>query len=137
MNGSHEASDCRVPWKKIKENRDRTFDLVKGKVHVHYVFSYCNIRVTEDLFNTSFASLGDTWLLDTCATSHMTLRRYFFKYFDDNVDGIMYFSYRSSLKPSGMGTIRLKLPRLLNLLLHNVLCLFELQRILLSLVCII
>jgi hypothetical protein len=71
MNGSHEASDCRVPWKKIKEDRDRTLDLEKGKAHVHYVVSYCNIGVTEDLFNTSFASWGDAWLLDTGATSHM------------------------------------------------------------------
>jgi len=47
-----EASDCRVPWKTIKEERDKTLDLEKGRKHVHYVVSYCNIRLIEDLFNT-------------------------------------------------------------------------------------
>jgi hypothetical protein len=107
---------------------------MKGKAPSHYVVSHCNIGVTEDLFNTSFASWGDAWLLDTGATSHMTFRRDLFEDFDDNVDGIVYFADRSSLKPSGMGTIRLKLPGLLDFLLHNVLYLPELQRNLLSLV---
>jgi hypothetical protein len=77
---------------------------------------------------------GDAWLLDIGSTSHMTFRRDFFKNFDDNVDGVVYFADRSSLKPSRMGTIRLKLPGLLNFLLHNVLYLLELQRNMLSLV---
>jgi transposase InsO family protein/adenylate kinase family enzyme len=64
----------------------------------------------------------------------MTFRRDFFEDFDDNVDGVVYFADRSSLKPSGMGTIRLKLPGLPDFLLHNVLYLPELQRNLLSLV---
>jgi hypothetical protein len=115
MNGSHEATDCK-----------------EGKAHVHYVVSHCNIGVTEDIFNTSFASWGDAWLLDIGITSHMTFQRDFFKDFDDNVDGVVYFADRSSLKPSIMGTIRLKF--LPNFLLHNVLYLPELQRILLSLV---
>jgi hypothetical protein len=73
---------------------------MKVKAHVHYVVSHCNIGVTEDLFNTSFASCGDAWLLDTGATSHMTFRRDLFKDFNDNVDGVVYFADRSSLKPS-------------------------------------
>jgi hypothetical protein len=46
----------------------------------------------------------------------------------------VYFADRSSLKPSGMGTIRLKFLGLPDFLLHNVLYLPELQRSLLSLV---
>jgi hypothetical protein len=64
----------------------------------------------------------------------MTFQRDFFEDFNDNVDGIVYFADKSSLKPSGMGTIRLKLPGLPDFLLHNVLYLPELQRNLLSLV---
>jgi hypothetical protein len=99
MNGSHEASDCKVPWQKIKEDIDKTSDLKKGKALVHYVVDYCNIGVTKDLFNTSLASWGDSWLLDIGATYHMTFRRDFFKKFDYNVDGVVYFVDRSSLKP--------------------------------------
>jgi hypothetical protein len=64
----------------------------------------------------------------------MTFQRDFFEDFNDNVDGIVYFADKSSLKPLGMGTIRLKLPGLPNFLLHNVLYLLELQRSLMSLV---
>jgi hypothetical protein len=46
----------------------------------------------------------------------------------------VYFADISSLKPLGMGTIRIKLHGLLDFLLHNVLYLPELQRSLLSLV---
>jgi hypothetical protein len=76
--------------------------------------------------NTSFSSWEDEWLLDTGATSHMKFQRDFFEDFDDNVDGIVYFADRSSLKPSGMGTIRLKLPGLPYFFFHNVLYLLEL-----------
>jgi hypothetical protein len=64
----------------------------------------------------------------------MTFRRDFFEDFDDNVDGVVYFADRSSLKPSGMGTFRLKLLGLWDFLLDNVLYLLELQRNLASLV---
>jgi hypothetical protein len=64
----------------------------------------------------------------------MTFQRDFFEECYDNVDGVVYFADKSSLKPSGMGTIRLKLPELPDFLLHNVLYLLELQRNLLSLV---
>ena len=46
----------------------------------------------------------------------------------------MYFADKSSLKPKGMGTIQLKMPRFPDFLLKDVLYLPELQRSLLSLV---
>jgi hypothetical protein len=107
---------------------------MEGKAHVHYVVSYCNIGVTKDLFNSSIYSWGDTWLLDTGATSHMTFRRDFFEEFDDNVDEVLYFADISSLKPFGMGTIWIKLIGIRDFLLHNVLYLPELQINLLYLV---
>jgi hypothetical protein len=107
---------------------------MKGKEPDHYVVSHCNIGVTEDFFNTSLSSWGDAWILDTSTTSYMKFQRYLFKDFNENVDGIVYFSYKSSIKPSRMGTIRLKLPGLSDFLLHNVVYLLELQRRLLSLV---
>jgi hypothetical protein len=64
----------------------------------------------------------------------MTFRRDFFEDLNDNVDGIVYFADKSNLKPSTIGTIRLKFLGLLNFLLHNVLYLPELKRSLLSLV---
>jgi hypothetical protein len=86
------------------------------------------------LFNTSFASWRGAWLLDTGATCHMTFGRDFFEDFNDNVDGIVYFADKSSLKPLGIDTIMLKLPGFSNFLLHDVLYLLELQRNLPSLV---
>jgi hypothetical protein len=86
------------------------------------------------VFNTSYTSWRDTWVFDTGATSHLTFQRYFFEDFNGNVYGIVYFVDRSSLKPSGMGTIKLKLPRISDFLLHNVIYLPELQRNLSSLV---
>jgi hypothetical protein len=141
MNGSHEATDWRVPRQKIKEEiqsqkeyKDRNLERVKGKSHVHYVVSHCNVGVTEYLFNTSLASWGDAWLLETDTTSHMIFRRYFFKDFNDNVDGVVYFVDRSSLKHSGMGTIWLKMFGLPDFFMHNVIYIPELQRNVLSLV---
>jgi hypothetical protein len=92
------------------------------------LFAYYNIGVIEDLFNTSFVSLGDARLLDTSVISHYNYL------FDDNVDGVVYFIDIESLKPLIMGTIMLKFPGLPDFLLHNVLYLLELQRNLLSLV---
>jgi hypothetical protein len=110
-------------------------DLTKSKAleSAHYVGTHCNIGVIEDLFNTSFASWRDVWLLDTGATCHMNFQRDFFEDFNDNVDGIVYFVDKSILKPFGISTISLKLPGLLNFLLHDVLYLLELRRNLLSL----
>jgi hypothetical protein len=60
---------------KINDKKYQTEDKdkypMKGKAPVHYIVSHCNIGVTKYLFNTSFASWGDAWLLDTGTTSHM------------------------------------------------------------------
>ena len=68
-----------------------------------------------------FSSYKDNWLLDTGATSHMTFRKYCFEEMNDNVDGIVYFAKKYSLKPKGNGSISLKLLGFLNFLLQNVL----------------
>eukprot|EP00253_Pinus_taeda_P014473 PITA_14473 len=67
------------------------------------------------------------------ATCHMTHRKDFFEDFTDNVD-VVYFADQSKIKPSGLGTIRLKLPGLSDFLLDHVLYLPQLKRNLLSLV---
>ena len=64
----------------------------------------------------------------------MTHIKDFFEDFTDNVDGVVYFVDQSKIKPSGLGTIRLKLPGLPDFLLHHVLYLPQLKRNLLSLV---
>jgi hypothetical protein len=56
----------------------------------------------------------------------MTFRIDFFEDFNDNVDGIVYFADKSSLKLSRIGTIKLKLPRFPDFLLDDVLYLLEL-----------
>eukprot|EP00253_Pinus_taeda_P013981 PITA_13981 len=68
------------------------------------------------------------------ATCHMTHRKDFFEDFTDNVDGAVYFADESKIKPSGLRTIRLKLPGLLDFLLDHVLYFPHLKRNLLSLV---
>lgn len=64
----------------------------------------------------------------------MTFRKDFFEEFIDKVDGVVYFTDKSKLKPSGLGTVRLKLPGLPDHILHEVLYLPELKRNLMSLV---
>jgi hypothetical protein len=64
----------------------------------------------------------------------MAFQRELFEYFNHNVDGMVYFVDKSSLKPSGIGTIKLKLPGLLDFILQNVLYILELRRNLLYLV---
>jgi hypothetical protein len=123
------AKTCRIPWEKIKDKQDqkedkgKASDLAKGKApeSIHYIVAHCNIGVNEDLFNTSFASWRDAWLFNTGATCHMTFRKDFFEDFNDNIDDIVYFADKSSLKPSGIGIVGLKLPRFPDFLLHNVL----------------
>ena len=83
---------------------------------------------------TSLSSYKDCWLLDTGATSHMTFRKDCFEELNETIDGIVYFENKSSIKPKGMGTIRLKIPGFPDFLLKNVLYLPELQRSLLSMV---
>lgn len=75
-------------------------------------------KLTKDLFHTSFASWKDTWLLDIGATCHMTFWKDFFEDLSNNVDGVIYFGNTSSLKPSRLGTTKLKLSGLLDFLLH-------------------
>jgi hypothetical protein len=53
---------------------------------------------------------------------------------NENVDDATYFADRSSLKITGIGTIKLKLPRFPYICVHNVPYLLELHRNLLSLV---
>ena len=83
---------------------------------------------------TSLSSYKDCWLLDTGATLHMTFRKDCFKEINDTIDGTVYFANKSSLKPKGMGTIRMKMPRFPDFLFKNVLYIPELQRSLLSMV---
>lgn len=64
----------------------------------------------------------------------MTFRKYFFEIFNDQVDGVVYFVDKSQLKPSGIGSVRLKLPGLSYYILSNVLYLPQLKRNLTSLV---
>jgi hypothetical protein len=98
------------------------------------IIAHCNIGINEDLFKTSFDSWRDSWLLDTCATCHMTFWKDFFKELNDNVEGAVYFVDRSSLKPAKIGTIKLKLPGFQDFLLHDVFYLPELRRNLMSIV---
>ena len=83
---------------------------------------------------TSLSSYTYCWLLDTGATSHMTFRKDYFEEINETINVIFYFVDKSSLKPKGMGTIRLKMPGIPHFLLKNVLYLPGLQRSLLSLV---
>ena len=117
------------------QDRGKTDDKDKGKPveSAHSVLAHCNNGVTENLFDVSFTSWRDDWLLDSRATCHMTSRKYFFEEFTDKVDGAVYFADKSKLKPSGLGTVRLKLPGLPDHILHEVLYLPELKRNLLSL----
>ena len=64
----------------------------------------------------------------------MNFRKYFFEEFNDKVDGAVYFVGKCKLKPSGLGTIKIKFLGLPDHLLHEVLYLPELRRNLLSLV---
>jgi hypothetical protein len=103
MNRLHEASEHIVPWKNIKQDKYRTSNMAKGKSPVHYVVSYCNIGVTGYLFNTSFDSWGDAWILDRSATIRF---------------------------PS---IVSIRFPGLPDFIFHNVLYLLEMERNLLSL----
>eukprot|EP00253_Pinus_taeda_P002429 PITA_02429 len=123
-------------FREKNQHKGKTDDTDKGKApeSAHCVEAQCNIGVNEDLFNASLASWKNEWLLDFGATCHMTRRKDFFEDFTDNVDGAVYFADQSKIKPSGLGTIRLKLPGLPDFLLDHVLYLPQLKRNLLSLV---
>jgi hypothetical protein len=64
----------------------------------------------------------------------MTFRRDFFETFSNHIDGIVYFADKSQLKPSGIGSIRLRLPGLVDYILHHVLYIPQLKRNLMSLI---
>jgi hypothetical protein len=69
-----------MPWEKIKytkdkkENKGKASYLEKGKASksTRYIVSHYNIGVIEYLFNTSFCSWRDAWLLDIGEAFHMT-----------------------------------------------------------------
>jgi len=95
----------------------------KGKApeSIHYMFSHLNVGVNEFLFNTSFSLWRDTWLLEKGATCHMTFQRDLFEDFNDNVDGVVYFAYTSSLKPLRIGLVGIKFLGFPYFNLHDVL----------------
>ena len=64
----------------------------------------------------------------------MTLRRDFFETFSNHIDGIVYFADKSQLKPSGIGSIQLRLPGLVDYILHDVLYIPQLKRNQMSLI---
>ena len=80
------------------------------------IVAHCNLGINE---MTSLSSYKDCWLLDTVATSHMTFRKYCFEELNETIDGIVYIADKSSIKPKGMGTIRLKMPGFPDFLLRT------------------
>jgi len=118
----------------MKEDKGKTLEPTKHNPpeSSHYILSHCNIETIEYLCNTSYTLWKDAWIFETCTTSHMIFLRDFFEDFNVNVDGIMNSVNKLGLKPSGMGTIRLKFHGFMYFLLHNVLYFPEMQRNLLS-----
>ena len=51
----------------------------------------------------------------------MTFRRDLFETFGDQVNGVVYFADKSQIKPSGIGSIHLKIPKLAYYVLHDAL----------------
>jgi hypothetical protein len=64
----------------------------------------------------------------------MTFKRVFFETFSNHIDGIVYFADKSQLKASGIGSIRLHLPRFVDYILHDVLYIPQLKRNMMSLI---
>ena len=64
----------------------------------------------------------------------MTFRRDFFETFNNHIDKIVYFVDKSQLKPSGIGSIRLRLLGLADYILHDVLYIPQLNRNIMSLI---
>ena len=83
---------------------------------------------------TSLSYYKDCWLLDTGAIFHMNFIKYYFEELNDIENDIVYFAEKPSLKPKGIGSIKIILPSFPDFELKNVLYLPELQRSLLSLV---
>jgi hypothetical protein len=106
--------------RKKKKEKDKSLE------YAHFLIAHCNIGINEDSFKTSFSSCRNVWLIDTGATFHMNFQRQLFEELNENVEGVVYFNDRSSLKPMGIGTMRFKFPGFVNFLLHDVLYLLEL-----------
>ena len=66
-------------------------------------------------------------MLDIGATSHMTFRKDYFEEFNDNENGIVYVADKSSLKPRGIGSIKLKVSGFPDFVLNNGLYLPEFE----------
>jgi hypothetical protein len=64
----------------------------------------------------------------------MTFRRNCFETFSNQIDGIVHFSDKSKLKPSGIGSIRLRLPGLVDYIFHDVLYIPQLKINMISLI---
>ena len=129
----HSTNIYQPTQEKIFEKKEKPLERGNPPESVHYVIIHCNVGI-EEVFSTSNSCLNDTWLLDTGATCHMTYRRDFFETFNDQVDGVVYFSNKYQLKPSCIGSIRPKLPGISDYILSNVLYLAQLKRNLISLV---
>jgi hypothetical protein len=63
---------------------------------MYYVVAHCNLGI-EEVFSTSFSSWHDTWLLDTGAICHMTIRKEFFET-SDQINGLVYFADKSTFR---------------------------------------
>ena len=78
-----------MPWDKIEQKRNqekgKAHERDKGKAHesAHYVVAHCNNGVTRDLFDVSFTSQRNYWLLYLGETCHTTFRKYFFEEFTE------------------------------------------------------
>ena len=114
-----------------KEDKNKNQEVGKALDSTHCIVAHYNIGINEI---TSLSSYKDCRLLDISATSHMTFRKDCFEEPNDIKNDIVYFAETSSLKPRGIGSIRLKLSGFLDFVLKNVLYIPELQRSLLSLV---
>ena len=64
----------------------------------------------------------------------MTFQKEFFEELSDNVDREVYFTNKSSLKPSGLNIINFKFPELLEFILHEGIYLPKLWRSMLPLI---
>ena len=64
----------------------------------------------------------------------MKFRKDFFVMFSDQIDGVVHLEDKSQLKPSWIGSVRLRLSRLVDYILSDVLYVPQLKRNLISLV---
>lgn len=92
----------------------------------------CNVGL--DVMMNTFFYWKDAWFLDTSASCHMSFLWEFFEELSKEIDGEVYFVYRSMIKPSGIGTIQLKLLGFVDFIIWDILYLPKLKRHLLSLV---